>query len=49
MMEILDDAEIPLVSPGQRARVTEAWIDHLHRGRGTTTNHTNGTNKSVNS
>ena len=43
-MPFLDDAEIPLISPGQRTKVSEAWIDNLHRGRGTTTNHTNDTN-----
>jgi hypothetical protein len=32
-MPFLDDAEIPLISPGQRARVSEPWIDNLHRGR----------------
>lgn len=32
-MPILDDAEIPLISPGQRARVIDAWVDNLHRGR----------------
>ena len=32
-MTFLDDAEIPLISPGQRAKVSEPWIDNLHRGR----------------
>ncbi|MGM0490406.1 MAG: BREX system serine/threonine kinase PglW [Planctomycetota bacterium] len=32
-MPFLDHAEIPLISPGQRAKVSEAWIDNLHRGR----------------
>ena len=32
-MPFLDDAEIPLISPGQRAKVSESWIDNLHRGR----------------
>jgi hypothetical protein len=32
-MPFLDDAEIPLISPGQRTKVSEAWIDNLHRGR----------------
>lgn len=32
-MPFLDDAEIPLISPGQRAKVSEPWIDNLHRGR----------------
>jgi hypothetical protein len=31
-MPILDHAEIPLITPGQRARVSEAWIDTVHRG-----------------
>ena len=30
---MLDQAEIPLITPGQRARVSEAWIDNVHRGR----------------
>ncbi|MCZ2341285.1 MAG: BREX system serine/threonine kinase PglW [Bacteroidales bacterium] len=32
-MPILDGAEIPLITPGQRTRVSESWIDNLHRGR----------------
>jgi serine/threonine protein kinase len=32
-MPVLDHAEIPLITPGQRARVSESWIDNLHRGR----------------
>jgi len=32
-MPILDGAEIPLITPGQRAKVSESWIDNLHRGR----------------
>lgn len=32
-MAILDHAEIPLITPGQRAKVSESWIDNLHRGR----------------
>jgi hypothetical protein len=32
-MPILDRAEIPLITPGQRAKVSEGWIDNLHRGR----------------
>jgi hypothetical protein len=32
-MPMLDHAEIPLITPGQRARVSEAWIDNVHRGR----------------
>ena len=31
-MPMLDHAEIPLITPGQRARVSEAWIDNVHRG-----------------
>ena len=27
------DAAIPLITPGQRARVSEAWVDNLHRAR----------------
>ena len=32
-MPILDHAEIPLITPGQRAKVSEGWIDNVHRGR----------------
>jgi serine/threonine protein kinase len=32
-MPVLDNAEIPLITPAQRAKVCEAWIDNLHRGR----------------
>jgi len=32
-MPFLDQAEIPLITPGQRAKVVESWIDNLHRGR----------------
>lgn len=32
-MPILDHAEIPLITPGQRAKISESWIDNLHRGR----------------
>jgi serine/threonine protein kinase len=32
-MPVLDHAEIPLITPGQRAKVSEAWIDNVHRGR----------------
>ena len=31
-MPMLDNAEIPLITPGQRAKVSEAWIDNVHRG-----------------
>jgi hypothetical protein len=31
-MPILDHAVIPLISPGQRARVSEAWINNEDRG-----------------
>ena len=32
-LPMLDNAEIPLITPGQRAKVSESWIDNLHRGR----------------
>jgi hypothetical protein len=32
-MPMLDNAEIPLITPGQRARVSEAWVDNVPRGR----------------
>ena len=32
-LPMLDHAEIPLITPGQRARVSEAWIDNVHRGK----------------
>ncbi len=32
-MPYLDGAQIPLISTGQRAFVSEHWIDNLHRGR----------------
>ena len=32
-MPVLDHAEIPLITPGQRAKVSESWIENLHRGR----------------
>lgn len=28
----LDGKEIPLLSPGQRARVPESWLENIHRG-----------------
>ncbi|MGV2341937.1 MAG UNVERIFIED_CONTAM: hypothetical protein LVR18_50905 [Planctomycetaceae bacterium] len=31
-MPVLDGVTIPLISPGQRTRMNEAWIDNLHRG-----------------
>jgi serine/threonine protein kinase len=31
-MPMLDHAEIPLITPGQRAKVSEAWVDNLDRG-----------------
>ncbi len=31
-LPVLDNAEIPLITPGQRARVSEAWIENVHRG-----------------
>ena len=30
---ILDHAVIPLITLGQRAKVSEGWIDNIHRGR----------------
>ena len=33
-MPFLDGAQIPLISTGQRAAVSDYWIDNLHRGRG---------------
>jgi len=33
-MPVLDGVTIPLISPGQRTRMSEAWIDNLHRGEG---------------
>ena len=32
-MPLLDNAEIPLITPGQRAKVSEGWINNVHRGR----------------
>ncbi|HBE68937.1 MAG TPA: BREX system serine/threonine kinase PglW [Planctomycetaceae bacterium] len=32
-MPYLDGVQIPLISTGQRATVSENWIDNLHRGR----------------
>ena len=32
-MPILDHAVIPLITSGQRAKVSEGWIDNIHRGR----------------
>ncbi len=32
-MPILDHAVIPLITQGQRAKVSEGWIDNIHRGR----------------
>jgi hypothetical protein len=31
-MPMLDHAEIPLITSGQRAKVSEAWVDNLDRG-----------------
>ena len=33
MPDVLDHAEIPLITTGQRAKVSEAWLENLHRGR----------------
>jgi len=38
-MPMLDSTAIPLISPSQRAKVSEPWIDNLHRGRDTMNNH----------
>lgn len=46
-MPYLDGVQIPLISKGQRAAVSEYWIDNLHRGKATTTNRTNDTNMKV--
>jgi hypothetical protein len=32
-MPVLDHAVIPLISPGQRAKVSEAWINNEDRGQ----------------
>lgn len=32
-MPYLDGVQIPLISKGQRAAVSEYWVDNLHRGR----------------
>jgi hypothetical protein len=32
-LPMLDGAEIPLITPGQRAAVSEGWIDNRHRGK----------------
>jgi hypothetical protein len=32
-LPVLDHAAIPLITPGQRAKVSESWIDNVHRGR----------------
>ena len=39
-MPVLDHAEIPLITPGQRAKVSESWIDNVHRGKNQITKHT---------
>lgn len=36
-LPVLDHAEIPLISPGQRAKISESWIDNVHRGKAETT------------
>jgi len=43
-MPYLDGVQIPLISKGQRAAVSEHWVDNRHRGKVTTTNYTNSTN-----
>jgi hypothetical protein len=32
-LPVLDNCEIPLITPGQRAKVSEAWLENRHRGR----------------
>jgi len=32
-MPMLDYAEFPLIIPAQRAKMSEAWIDNVYRGR----------------
>ena len=32
-MPYLDGVQIPLISTGQRANVSEYWVDNYHRGR----------------
>lgn len=32
-MPMLDHTVIPLITPGQKAKVSEGWIDNVHRGR----------------
>jgi hypothetical protein len=32
-LPMLDNAEIPLITPGQRARVSEGWVENVPRGR----------------
>ncbi len=41
-MPVLDHAVIPLITPGQRAKVSEAWINNEDRGE-VTTKHTKDT------
>ena len=41
-MPVLDHADIPLITPGQRAKVSEAWINNEDRGE-VTTKHTKDT------
>ena len=36
-MPKLDNVVVPLITTSQRARVSEAWIDNIHRGRAETT------------
>jgi serine/threonine protein kinase len=32
-LPVLDHAEIPIITPGQRLRLSESWIENRHRGR----------------
>ncbi len=29
---LIDDQAVPLIGPGQRARITESWLRNEHRG-----------------
>ena len=46
-MPILDHAEIPLITPGQRAKISESWIDNRHRGKNQTTKDTKHTKETA--
>ncbi len=38
-MPVLDHAVIPLITPGQRVRVSEGWIENVHRGQNRAADH----------